>query len=129
MLRKARWGVVLMGAVSGLFVLVLASLLLFLVVGLLGVADLSDTAQFMVITFALFLGQLVAGYVAGRLSSADQPSFHGSLGGMALYAIFSGLSLAGGSPAPIVTIVFFGIVAAVIGYAGGTLGGRPREDD
>ena len=127
-LKKARWGVVLMGAVSGLFTLVVASLLLFLTVGLLGVTDLSDTGQFIVITFALFFSQLISGYVSGRLASADQPAFHGSLGGMALYSIFAILSLAAGSPAPIFTLVFFALVAAIIGYAGGALAARPREE-
>jgi len=127
-LKKARWGVVLMGAVSGLFTLVLASLLLFLTVGLLGVTDLSDTGQFMVIAFALFFSQLISGYVSGRLASADQPAFHGSLGGIALYSIFAILSLAAGSPAPIFTLVFFTLVAAIIGYAGGALAARPRDE-
>ena len=129
MLAKARWGVVLMGAVSGLFVMVVATLLLFLGIGLLGVAEMSDTAQFMVTSFALFFAQLVAGYVAGRLSSADQPAFHGSLGALALYGILAVLSLAAGSPAGSVTLVIFAAVALVIGYAGGVLGGRPRDDD
>ena len=127
-LKKARWGVVLMGAVSGLFTLVLASLLVFLIVDVLRLTDLSDTGQFMVITFALFVSQLIAGYVSGRLASADQPAFHGSLGGMALYSIFAILSLAAGSPAPIFTLVLFALVAAIIGYAGGALAARPKED-
>ena len=47
---------------------------------------------------------------------------------MALYAIISVLSLAAGSPARVLPLVLFGVVAAILGYAGGTLAGRPRED-
>ena len=127
MLARTRWGAVLMGAVSGLFVMVIAGLLLFPVVQLMGL-EITDTNQFAVLAFALFLGQLVAGYVGGRLTSADQPGFHGSMCGMALYAIISVLSLAAGSPARVLPLVLFGVVAAILGYAGGTLAGRPRED-
>lgn len=130
MLRQARWGVVLMGTVSGLFVLVVSSLLLFFIASpIFGEEALDDTAQFMVLTFALFLSQFAAGYVAGRLSSADQPSFHGSLGALAFYGVFSVLSLGRGSPAGALSLALFGLVAMVIGYAGGTLGGRPRSGD
>jgi putative membrane protein (TIGR04086 family) len=118
-----------MGAVTGLFVLVVASLLLFLVVNLLGFSDLDDTGQFIVLSFALFLAQFVAGYVSGRLASADQPSFHGSLGGLAFFGIFSILSLGRGSAAGALSLALFGLVALVLGYAGGTLGGRPRGND
>ena len=114
-----------MGAVSGLFVMVLASLLLFIVVQLVGF-DVTDSGTFTVLAFALFFGQLVSGYVGGRLTSADQPGFHGSMSGMALYAIFSMLALAAGSDAGPLPLIVFAITAAMIGYAGGTLGGLSK---
>lgn len=126
LLARTHWGAVLLGAVSGLFVMVVAGLLLLLVVQLIGV-DVSDTGQFGVLAFALFLGQFLAGYVGGRLTSADQPGFHGSMAGMALYAIVSILSLAAGSSAGALSLITFGIVASVIGYAGGTLADKTRE--
>ena len=116
-----------MASVSGLFVMVLTSLLLFLLVQLVGI-DLSDTGQFTVLSLALFVAQLVAGYVGGRLASADQPGFHGSMSAMAFYAIFSLLSIAAGSPVAPMSLTLFGIIAAVVGYAGGVLGGRPRDE-
>ena len=126
MLSRARWGAVLMGAVSGLIVMVAISLVVLFAIAR-GADDIDDNRAFLSLAFGLFLGQLAAGYAGGRLTSADQPAFHGSLSAMALYAIISVLGLAAGSPAGIFTLVFFAIVAAVVGYAGGVLGGRPRE--
>jgi len=127
MLSRARWGAALMGAVAGLIVMVVVSLIVLVISGGAG-GDLDSTGQFVVLAFGLFLGQFAAGYVGGRLTSADQPAFHGSLSAMTLYAIISMLGLAAGSPAGILTLLFFGIVAALVGYAGGLLGGRPREE-
>ena len=116
-----------MGTVTGLLVMVASSLgVLFLSV-VLGL-DQTDVLRNTVLAFALFFSQLIAGYVGGRLTSADQPAFHGAQSGLVLYAIVTILTLAGGSPAGSFTLVLFALVALVIGYAGGALGGRPRED-
>ncbi len=128
MFARVRWGPVLMGAVTGLFVMVLASLAVFGVTLLFDFKS-SDNFQYLVLALALFFGQLAAGYAGGRLTSADSPAFHGSQSGLALFAIITVLTLTAGSPVGGFTLVLFALVSLLIGYAGGVLGGRPRGEE
>jgi len=126
-LREARWGAVLIGAAAGLFFNFVIALLVFLAAILLR-ASQSDLGPLLVLAFSLFSGLLFAGYVAGRFTSGHNPGFHGNLAGMALYATIAGLGILAGSGVNAITLLIFSVVAALIGYAGGILGGRPRDE-
>jgi hypothetical protein len=127
-IRHARWGPVLIGATAGLFVLFAISLLTVLGAALLGIGQ-SDLGPLVALTFGLFAGLLFAGYVAGRFTSQTAPGFHGNLAGIGLYGVVAVVSIVAGSPVEPITLVVFLVVAAIIGFAGGVLGGRPRAGD
>ncbi len=126
-LRNARWWAVLIGAVAGLFFNFLMALLVFLGALLMQVAQ-TDLVPLAILALSLFAGLAFAGYVAGRLTSDHNPGFHGNLAGMALYAIVAVLGIFAGSPVNPFTLTIFSLVAAIIGFAGGVLGGRPRSE-
>lgn len=124
-LREARWGPVFIGMAAGLFFLFVTALAVWLITALIGIAQ-SDLGPAIVLAFAFFSGLLFSGYVAGRFTADTNPGFHGNLAGLLLYAVVAVLSLVAGSPAEAPTLILFALVAAIIGYAGGVLGGRPR---
>lgn len=128
MIRQARWGAVVIGAVAGLFIMVVIGLIVFLVAAALG-ASPDDFAPLVALAASLFGGQLVAGYTSGRFTVASHPAFHGSLAALLLYGIISALSLAAGSQAAFYTLIIFAVVAMVLGMAGGVLAARPRDED
>lgn len=127
-LRNARWWAVLIGTVAGLSFNLLLGLLIVLGAALMQ-ASRDDLIPTMLLAFSLFLGLGAAGYVAGRLSSDNNPGFHGNLAGIVLYGIVAVLGLAAGSTVNAFTLAFFTAVAAIIGFSGGVLGGRPRGYD
>ena len=115
-----------MGAVAGLLLMVVAG---FLGTALLWLGDrlglaTGRTATLLVLSLSLLAGEFVGGYVAGRLAGPTVAGLHGSLAALGAYTVFASLSLLSGSPAGVPTLVVFGVVAAVIGYGGGTLGQR-----
>lgn len=126
--RQARWGPVLIGATAGLFVVFAISLLTILGAALLGIGQ-GDLGPLVALTFGLFVGLLFAGYVAGRFTASTTPGFHGNLAGMALYGVVATVSIMAGSPVEPLTLIMFAVVAAIIGFAGGVLGGQPRDGD
>lgn len=127
-LNNVRWGVVLIGAAAGLFAMVLAGLVVFVVAAALG-ASPDDLAPLIALASALFAGQFLAGYTAGRFTTGNNPAYHGSLAALLLYGVVSTLSLAAGSPATPFTLGVFAAVALVIGLAGGVLAARPPDED
>ena len=126
MRAPVRWGTVGLGAVSGLLFMVVAG---FFGTALLWLGELiglksGEIGTWTVQALSLLAGQSVGGYVGGRLSGPIASGLQGSLAALGLYAVVASLSLVFGSPAGIPTLVLFGIVAAAIGYGGGTVGGR-----
>ena len=119
------WGTIGLGAVAGLLFMVVA--------GLFGTAllwlgsriglETGEMGTWIVLSVSLLAGEFVGGYVGGRLGPTVA-ALHGSLAALGLYAVFASLSLVSGSPAGILTLVVFGIVAAALGWGGGALGGR-----
>ncbi|MCY4370231.1 MAG: hypothetical protein OXF41_12650 [bacterium] len=120
-----RWGPVGLGTVSGLLVMAVAGFAGTTVLSLLGQLGVAtgETADWAVLSLSLIGGELVGGYVAGRLAGKPMPGLPGSLASLGLYAVVASLSLVRGSPAGILTLVVFALAAAAIGYAGGALGG------
>ena len=121
-----RWGPVGLGTVAGLLVMAVA--------GFAGTTGLSlldgigwapgETATWAVLSLSLISGELMGGYVAGRLAGKPAPGLPGSLAALGLYAVVASLSLVWGSTVGILTLVLFALVAAAIGYLGGMMGGR-----
>jgi hypothetical protein len=91
------------------------SLIVFVVLGLtIGVGDVT---QILLQYFSL----LAAGFVAGRLTTRDRV-LHGSLAALLLFVVAAGISLAATDPPPgVLTLGVFGVVAALLGSAGGAL--------
>ena len=121
-----RWGPAGLGTVSGLLVMAVAGFLGTTLLSLLGQLGLAtgETATWAVLALSLVAGELVGGYVAGRLAGKPVPGLPGSLAGLGLFAVVASLSLIWGSPAGIMTLAVFALVAVAIGYVGGSLGGR-----
>lgn len=64
---------------------------------------------------------LVAGFIAGRFSSRERV-LHGSIAALLLFVVAAAISLAATDPAPgVLTLGVFGVVAALLGSAGGAL--------
>lgn len=94
-------------------------MIVFLGLGITGVVKSADDA--VPLLFLEFLGIVAAGYVAARLAARDHV-LHGGLAGLALFVIATGIALAA-DPASIniLVIAFTGLVASVLGSAGGAL--------
>jgi hypothetical protein len=86
---------------------------------LLGIAGIIRDANSLLLLFLQFLALVAAGYVAGRLAGRDRV-VHGSLAALAVFGVTSliGLAVAGGGTS-LVALLFSGVVAAVLGSAGG----------
>ena len=92
----------------------------FIVLGLVGLT------QVVVLIFLQFLTLVVAGYVAGRFS-LQAATVHGSLAGLLTFLVVGAVSIAGTSQGPSpVELAILGVVAAVLGAAGGALADRRR---
>ena len=120
-----------LGAVAGLLSMVFAGLvgLAILWLGARAGIDTGDTITWAVLAVALFGGEFVAGYVAGRLVPPFFARMHGAVAGLTVYAVVASFSLVAGSPASPLTLAGFALVAAIIGHLAGALGGRSRPDD
>lgn len=97
-----------------------AGLGLFIVLGIVGLT------QLIVLVFLQFLTLVVAGYVAGRFAHGPA-TIDGSLAGLLAFLVIGVVAIAGTSrgPSP-VEITVLGLVAAVLGAAGGVLADRRR---
>jgi len=96
---------------------------LFLVV--VGVVD-SDGSGEIVLVVVQFASLGIAGYVAGRLSTRSS-TFDGGIAGMLVFVVVTVISVAGGSSLGVAPLVFLGLVAAVLGSAGGVLAEAGRR--
>jgi len=91
------------------------SLVVFVILGL--TIGAGDVAQILL----QYASLVVAGFVGGRFSGRERV-LHGSMAAMLLFVVAACIALAALDPAPsIVTVVIFGVVAAVLGSAGGAL--------
>ncbi len=105
----------LVGAAAGLGITAALALALF-VAGLRP----DGTGASAAFIFAQFSGQVAAGYVGGRFGRPLE-AYHGSQAALLLFAVTTALTMiAGGAPGPL-TILLSGIVALVLGSAGGVL--------
>lgn len=120
-----------LGAVAGLLSMVFAGLvgLAILWLGARAGIGTGDTTTWAVLAVALFGGEFVAGYVAGRLVPPFFARMHGAVAALAVYAVVASFSLVAGSPASPLTLAGFALVAAIIGHLAGAFGGRSRPDD
>ena len=95
------------------------ALVVFVILGLVGV--LGSGVAGIPVAFLQFLAQLASGFVAGRLAGRDHV-LHGGVAGIAFHGVTSTIALAAAPDAvPLVALVAFGVVAAVLGAAGGAL--------
>ena len=120
-----------LGAVAGLLSMVFAGLIGLAVLWLgarFGI-DTGETVTWAVLAVALFGGEHVAGYVAGRLVPPFFARMHGAVAALAVYAVVASFSLVAGSPAGPLTLAGFALVAAIIGHLAGAFGGRPRPTE
>jgi len=115
---EIRWGSIALGAIAGLGITAVLALVLFV----LGARPEADSGGIAFI-FVQFLGQVAAGYVAGRFAGPHE-AFHGSQAGLGLYLVTAALTLATGGEPTIPTILFSAVVALVLGAAGGVLSGH-----
>ncbi|MDE0137373.1 MAG: hypothetical protein OXM57_04690 [bacterium] len=120
-----------LGAVAGLLSMVFAGLIGLAVLWLGDRAGIEtgDTITWVILAVALFGGEHVAGYVAGRLVPPFFARMHGAVAALTVYAVVASFSLVAGSPAGPLTLAGFALVAAVIGHVAGAFGGRPRPTD
>ena len=120
-----------LGAVAGLLSMVFAGLigLGILWLGARAGIDSGDTVTWVVLALALFGGEHVAGYVAGRLVPPFFARMHGAVAALAVYAVVAAFSLLAGSPAGPLTLAGFALVAAIIGHFAGAWGGRERHTE
>ncbi len=120
-----------LGAVAGLLSMVFAGLigLAVLWLGAQAGIDTGDTVTWAVLAVALFGGEHVAGYVAGRLVPPFFARMHGAVAALTVYAVVATFSLVAGSPAGPLTLGGFALVAAVIGHFAGAVGSRHGPSD
>ena len=115
MARSLNWSGVLFGSGAGLIV----GLAIFAVVGAVnGGTPIQVLAQ--------FTAFLVAGYVAGKLSS-EAAIAAGGFAALFLYFGLAVVSVAAGADVHPVAILFFGIVALLFGSAGAVLAQARRR--
>ncbi|MFQ5947743.1 MAG: hypothetical protein ACE5KX_02635 [Acidimicrobiia bacterium] len=121
-MSHANWGAIVVGAISGLGAGVILAVALLAV----GVADNDTTAGLIILILVGFVGQLVAGYVAARFAGRDQ-AMHGSLAALSLFLVTAAISIVSGADPAVLALVFWAIVSAVLGTAGGVLAVFIRE--
>ena len=126
LLASIGWAAAMLGAVAGLLLMAVAG---FLGTTLLWVANrmgwvTGEMGTWIVLSVSLLASQFASGYVAGRLGRPAASGLNGSLAALGLYAVIASLSLLSGSPAGPLPLALFALVAATLGFWGGTLGGR-----
>jgi hypothetical protein len=122
MLSRLNLGAVVVGGMTGLGGGVILALPLFAV----GIADANTFGGQAALILVGFVGQVGAGFVATRFAGRD-PGLHGGLAGLILFLAVAALSIAAGSDPPIPTLAFGGVVALLLGSAGGVLAEARRR--
>jgi hypothetical protein len=121
-LSRLNWGGLLIGATAGLGSAAALSVILFAVGLRFGESAGGD------VVFALvqFVGLLVAGFVGGRFSPGDAPAqtTHGAISALLLFGLTAAIAMAAGSDVATLAILGGGVVALVLGSAGGALSVR-----
>lgn len=100
-------------------------LILFLALGLFGVVG-PDRSSLPLI-FLQFLSLVVAGFVTGVFVSSGAV-VHGGLSGLVLFMVVAAISVAAAAAPNVYELAFLGIVAAVLGSAGGALAEWRRRE-
>lgn len=118
-MTKVNWGGVLIGAAAGLGIVAALAIVLFT----LGIRPGDSNAEDAAFILVQFFGQLSAGFVGGRFGGAAE-AYHGSLAALAMFGATALISSAGGSSPGPVLLLTSGVVALVLGSAGGVLGAR-----
>ena len=109
---------------AGLAAGTLSSGVAFVLLALAARAFQSETITGLSLSLSVVIGMVVGGYVAGRLATVN-PRFHGSVTGLVLAALTLIISVRGGSPAPLGSVLLLALVAIVAGGLGGTMGRPP----
>ena len=101
------------------------ALLAFLMLGIIGFVD--SPADLVPLLFLQFLALVVAGYVTGSLAN-EEPVRNGGYAGVLLFAVSSAITLAADPDSGnLLVIAFTGLVAAVLGSAGGAIAGTRQK--
>jgi hypothetical protein len=108
------WGAIAVGGIAGIGAAVI------LAIPVIVVAGTDDFGAQALLILVGFIGQMVAGYVGGRFAGIDQPA-HGGLAALLAYLVTAGIAIATGQEPAIATLAFSGVVALILGSAGGVL--------
>lgn len=117
-MRSLSIGAIIIGAVAGVLIAALVSLICWGVFLLTNIDSPEDPA----LMVGVVTGFLGAGYAGGRLTRPS-PS-HGMLAALLTSFIVGAVSIASGSPASPTTIAILVLLSAVLGRLGGMLAGR-----
>jgi putative membrane protein (TIGR04086 family) len=117
-MRSLSIGAIIMGAVIGVLVAALISLIAW---GILLQTSI-DSPEDPALMAGVVIGFIGAGYAGGRLTRPS--ATHGMLAGLVMAFIVGAVSIASGSPAPPITIAILVLLSAVLGRLGGLLAGR-----
>jgi hypothetical protein len=118
LLGTINWGGVALGAATGIF----SSLVVNIAIGLL-------MTPLAAISILIHLAATVAaGYIAGRFAPEGTAPLNGGLAGLLIFFFVGVVSLLASSGPNPLELVMLGVVAAVLGSAGGVLADRRRID-
>lgn len=118
-MSRVAWGGVLIGALAGLGITAALGIAAFAAGLRVGEGTVVDAAFILIQLF----GQFAAGVFGGRFGGSPE-AWHGALAALLLYSVTAVISLAGGAEAGPFVLGASGLVALVIGSAGGVLGAR-----
>jgi hypothetical protein len=116
--RSISIGAIIIGAVAGVLVAALVSLIVWSSLLLTTIDNPEDPA----LMAGVVVGFLVSGYAAGRMTRPS--ASHGMLAGLVMAIIVGAASIASGSPAAPITIVILVLLAAALGRSAGSYAGR-----
>jgi hypothetical protein len=102
-----------------------ATIAALLVGGVLGVAGLERCPDVGLVVGVL-VGLAVAGWVAGRFAVHSE-RFHGAVTGLLMAGLVIVVARMGGSPAPVVTVIWLAVVSAGVAGTSGWLAGRQKR--
>ena len=117
-MRSLSIGAIIMGAVVGVLVAALISLIGWGILFQTAIDNPEDPA----LMAGVVIGLIGAGYTGGRL--ARPSATHGILAGLVMAFIVGAVSIVSGSPAPLITIAILVLLSGVLGRLGGLLAGR-----